>query len=310
MDYCQSPTWNGLHPISVCSAIGFDDFAKRATKSVHLANDIQETAVRAGRLLIEAIDANAFPKSHVRKTGEWWDRTSGRVPGGIIAVSPKFEWREGEPLPGDRPEYLEKVRNLSQPHQFTVCWIFAVGSWLVRHFPSRFRHGAAEYDWPHMAMGKDGRAIGKDGKPLRRRCSRDGQPLPDDFVLTDDSPSGTYEFYLDGEIAYRHDFYDEADHLDHCRKRAEVYADACRVLVDLMVPDAAETYVTLDQAAAVCGSSKRTLERYLKNGKLPEPDLCGGHGEAHKWAWSNLRPALEEHVRPSLPVRFPASRVV
>ena len=246
----------------------------------------------------------------MQQNGEWWDRTSGRVPGGIIAVFPKFEWREGEPLPGDRPEYLEGVRDLSQPRQFTACWIFAVGSWLVRRFPSRFRDGAAKYDFADIAMDNEGNVLGKDGKPLRRRWLKDGQPLPGDSVLIHDCPEGWDKSDLDGKIAFRHDFYDEADCLVRFQVRAEVYADACRVLADLMVPDAAETFVTLDQAAAVCGNSKRTLERYLKNGKLPEPDRCGGHGEAHKWAWSKLRPALEEHVRPSLPVRFPASRVV
>ncbi len=66
--------------------------------------------------------------------------------------------------------------------------------------------------------------------------------------------------------------------------------------------------VTLDQAAAVVSYSKRALERYLKSGELPAPDIRGGGGKPSKWYWSKLRPALEEHFRPDLPKRFPASR--
>lgn len=74
-----------------------------------------------------------------------------------------------------------------------------------------------------------------------------------------------------------------------------------------IVPD---ELVTLDQAAAVVGQSKRTLERYLQRGDLPRPDLPGGGGKAHRWYWSTLRPALEKHFRPDLPVKFPASRII
>jgi len=74
--------------------------------------------------------------------------------------------------------------------------------------------------------------------------------------------------------------------------------------------DSLDDLVTLDQAAAVVGQSKRTLERYLQREDLPRPDLPGGGGRAHRWRWSTLRPSLEEHFRPGLPTKFPASRVV
>jgi len=74
--------------------------------------------------------------------------------------------------------------------------------------------------------------------------------------------------------------------------------------------DRPDDLVTLDQAAAVVGQSKRTLERYLQREDLPTPDLPGGGGKPHRWYWSNLRPKLQEHFRPDLPARYPASRIV
>jgi hypothetical protein len=68
--------------------------------------------------------------------------------------------------------------------------------------------------------------------------------------------------------------------------------------------------VTLDQAAAVVQQSKRTLERYVGNNRLPKPDLPGGGGRPHRWYWQNLKPALERHFRPNLPARFPSSRII
>ena len=68
--------------------------------------------------------------------------------------------------------------------------------------------------------------------------------------------------------------------------------------------------VTLDQAAAVVCQSKRTLERFLQRQQLPRPDFPGGGGKSHRWYWRNLRPALQEHFRPDLPERYPASRIV
>ena len=85
-------------------------------------------------------------------------------------------------------------------------------------------------------------------------------------------------------------------------------------IVDVYCPtqsdDPPDDLVTLDQAAGMVGQSKRTLERYLSKRKLPPPDLPGGGGTAHRWYWSTIRPALEEHCRPNLPAKFPASRII
>lgn len=73
---------------------------------------------------------------------------------------------------------------------------------------------------------------------------------------------------------------------------------------------AVDDVVTLDQAAAVSGPSKRTLERHLQSGALPPPDYPGGGGRAHRWRWSTLRPALEKVCNRQLPKKWPGSRVI
>ena len=64
-------------------------------------------------------------------------------------------------------------------------------------------------------------------------------------------------------------------------------------------------YVTLDQAAAIVSRSKRTLRGYYDRGKMPKPDIRGGGGRAHEWAWDKLRPWLEKTFHRKLPVKYP-----
>ena len=68
--------------------------------------------------------------------------------------------------------------------------------------------------------------------------------------------------------------------------------------------------VRLSQVAPLTGLTKRTLERYLKNGSLPRPDVRGGNGRAHKWYWSNIRPALSKICNRQQPKQFPGSRMM
>jgi hypothetical protein len=67
-----------------------------------------------------------------------------------------------------------------------------------------------------------------------------------------------------------------------------------------------EQYVTLDQAAGFVNRGKKTLERYLKKEKMPQPDVEGGGGRPHEWIWSTLRPWLEKTFGKSLPERLPS----
>lgn len=64
-------------------------------------------------------------------------------------------------------------------------------------------------------------------------------------------------------------------------------------------------YVTYDQMAAFVKQSKRTLERWYQEGKLPGPAITGTPGKAHKWIWSEVRPHLEKETGRLLPERFP-----
>lgn len=68
--------------------------------------------------------------------------------------------------------------------------------------------------------------------------------------------------------------------------------------------------VTLSQVEPLAGKKKRTLERYLADGKIPQPDVRGGEGKAHKWYWKTLRPALSKLCNRVLPPRFPGSRII
>jgi hypothetical protein len=73
---------------------------------------------------------------------------------------------------------------------------------------------------------------------------------------------------------------------------------------------ATDDIVTLDQAAALVKQSKRTLERWLKDGKLPAPDIVGGGGKAHRWIWARLREPLQNQSGLIMPAKSPGNRVM
>lgn len=64
-------------------------------------------------------------------------------------------------------------------------------------------------------------------------------------------------------------------------------------------------YIDLDQAAALVNRSKKTLARALKTNKMPQPDVEGGGGKKHEWAYAKLRPWLESTYGRMLPERPP-----
>lgn len=73
---------------------------------------------------------------------------------------------------------------------------------------------------------------------------------------------------------------------------------------------ATDDIVTLDQAAALVKQSKRTLERWLKDGKLPAPDIVGGGGKAHRWIWARIREPLQNQSGLIMPAKSPGNRVM
>lgn len=68
--------------------------------------------------------------------------------------------------------------------------------------------------------------------------------------------------------------------------------------------------VTLLQVEAIAGIKKRTLDGYLRKGKIPKPDSPGGGGRPHKWYWKRLRPYLAKYSTKLLPRDFPATRIL
>ncbi len=116
-------------------------------------------------------------------------------------------------------------------------------------------------------------------------------------------PFPTWEGYQDLLASYRSDLFAvrDVELSESVPRSAADSAGASAVIDDL---------VTLDQVAPLAGLSKRTLERYLHREELPEPDVRGGGGRAHKWYWRNLRPRLSEICDRILPERFPGSRIV
>lgn len=80
--------------------------------------------------------------------------------------------------------------------------------------------------------------------------------------------------------------------------------EAERIQVEKAGGEDTEDFVTLRQAAAIVNRSKRTLEKHKVT--MPVPRISDGGGKPDEWAWSELRPWLEEWSGRKLPERFPA----
>jgi hypothetical protein len=66
-------------------------------------------------------------------------------------------------------------------------------------------------------------------------------------------------------------------------------------------------YIQLDEAAALVKRQKKTLERALAAGRMPQPDIEGGGGKPHEWEYLKLKPWLEMTYGKRLPLRPPRS---
>ncbi|QOJ18612.1 MAG: hypothetical protein HRU76_13920 [Phycisphaeraceae bacterium] len=207
---------------------------ERDTKAGHLAFNVRARNIQASRLLVAAIDAGAFPKVRAELNGAWWDRATGRLPGGVLTIYGTITWKQGEPLPDDRPEYLADAAKPLTPEQHAMCWVHALTSWLYPKFQPRFRHDANKLDWSHCATDAEGKPVDRTGRTLEAHWYRNGERLPDGWNPANVCDGAHYELKLDGEIAKREDFYSEVDWLAHHRVRAEVHGDACRLLAELI----------------------------------------------------------------------------
>ena len=65
--------------------------------------------------------------------------------------------------------------------------------------------------------------------------------------------------------------------------------------------------VTLEQVAGLTGLRKRSLERYLQDGKICKPDRPGGGGRSNLWYYQRIKPDLEGITTHALPEKFPGT---
>lgn len=66
-----------------------------------------------------------------------------------------------------------------------------------------------------------------------------------------------------------------------------------------------DVLLTLTQIATYIGRNKRTMERWLRDELIPQPDVHGGGGRPHLWYWRSIREDLEEYSKRPLPHNFP-----
>jgi len=86
----------------------FELKAQQAVKAHHLAQDIGELRIQAGRLLVAAIDQCAFPESRATHNGGWWDRPTARVPGAWTGLIPWHASTDG-PSPFSSPIFISEI---------------------------------------------------------------------------------------------------------------------------------------------------------------------------------------------------------
>lgn len=204
-----------------------------AVKSDHLGKNVGATMVQAGYLIIEAIDAGVFPESRKEANAGWWSRKHARIPGGPVAWYDTIQKAFNEECRGESSSF--KLDVIQQPSTQSAhgVWIHTIG-WLARSFPSRLRHQAAASNWTHIAKDEHGRWLGKDGTPLKGNWYFNGELLPDDFKPAPGEFKPGFQWRLDGDFLYEHERFDEADHLNSQRIRAEVSQDACSLLAELI----------------------------------------------------------------------------
>lgn len=193
----------------------------------HLAANVRSAQIRAVRLFIEAVDAGAFPKPRAMENHGWFDRKQAALPGGRIFFTDKL--KTGVPM--TKAETVKLAMAYSDDRQCHGSYPFLI-AWLRNARPNSFRSDATEVHLEAVATDRQGRSLGKDGKPARyilngRRMPIAYKPnvlrLERGFSLKLDAVSESY-------------FYTDADWLNTLRTQCEVCEDACRALSDLIEP--------------------------------------------------------------------------
>ncbi len=286
----------------------FNRSAAQCAKVTHIATNLQDNAGKAGRLLYRAIELGAFPKEHAKQNGQWWDAKVGRWPGGFLAAAVDDKRPSAKLMRKVSAAVCGVKATPADDAVFRLAWTVAVGSWLFQAFPARFRCKANEWDFAHVKTDERGRPCDREGKALRYHLFLDDKPIPDDFLSESDYAAllrfpplpmppaiverldqaapgwKKWEMKLDPVVMVEHE-YDEADAMEHSRIRCEVYADACKVLAELidqaaatMADDAKLTpgnaapieqeWMRIADGERVTGINRGTIQRATKKGEI------------------------------------------
>ncbi|HEV7299233.1 MAG TPA: hypothetical protein VGN72_07705 [Tepidisphaeraceae bacterium] len=66
--------------------------------------------------------------------------------------------------------------------------------------------------------------------------------------------------------------------------------------------------ISMDQAAALVGRTKRTVQGWNEIDPMPLPEVEGGGGKRHEYSYAKLKPWLEQHSGRKLPDQLPDLR--
>ncbi|MBI4719471.1 MAG: hypothetical protein HY763_16875 [Planctomycetes bacterium] len=281
----------------------FEEFPRLKNKARHLDAALFENEVRAGRRLIEAIDAGGFPPARENVNGVWWDRAQGKIPGGFNAVCVESKWPQVHSLVWveDSPrigyaiqeewakseEYLSLFRDPLQPWQYARCWLLAITNWLSKQFPQRFTHQADMKTFKALLAQRTAREI--EARRSSVALYKDDARLPHDATP---SPPAVGPVHYDVRVADHQaaDVLDDADWSNRQRDLMHTDADACRLVAGMV-----NEFLAADDTSARSAGAGRT------NSSDARANLRG-------WERLELIPSREEttlpaYVRTQIPLR-------
>ncbi|MDP6438335.1 MAG: hypothetical protein QGH74_01745, partial [Candidatus Brocadiia bacterium] len=240
----------------------------KSVKPKHLFVDMRRAAIQAGRLALEAAEAEAilnFPDM------------SKNLVGFASLLKPSVAESDDSAL---------------------GFWKMGVLPWLKAKAPNNMKPHAGAFDFPPPKTDTEGNLLGKDGRPARvRYFDRDGQEI--DRATWEAAAPGD-RGRVEREVASVVDDYDEADSLAHLRTQAGDYADGCRVrcfrqqLLDYRCK-AGNEYLT--PPSHPDRKRQETQEFRHRREDVPERQFPAHQTRLHGRC-SRLPPELQRHVRP------------
>lgn len=197
-------------------------------KTHHVMVHAARAATRAGRLALECVNARYVPNWASLRANIHYTlaASSGRLKGskGEIKVATDGRWHvrlDADPIDTDKPIPVHEL----DENAFWGLLMFPIIGWLRSRYPHAFKAGAGAFDWKAIRCDNKGRPVGKDGKALGWTVTEHVDPA---------SGKKTISKQRDGEFVLVTDGYDELDWLEHSRARVGDWADACRLLSQLV----------------------------------------------------------------------------